>query len=151
MNGPSNAREALIVEALGDVANLLERVETVTAAMESGRLAMTNATAELSGRLRAFDRELTQITQVAKTRVVEHIVKRAVQATDEAVATQVRAMHVAARVAFAEEAYSQLARLGSSVEQLTRRVARPWAFWLTHLATATSTAIATWLLANRPF
>ena len=37
MNPPSTAREALIAEALGDVARLIDRVEALTPAMDKAR------------------------------------------------------------------------------------------------------------------
>jgi len=43
MNQPTTVREALIVEALGDVALLLDRVDSLTSSMEVGRLALAHA------------------------------------------------------------------------------------------------------------
>ena len=48
MNRPTSAREALIVEALGDVALLLDRVESLMSSMETGRLELANASAHLT-------------------------------------------------------------------------------------------------------
>lgn len=48
-HGPTTALEALIAEALGEVALLLDRVEILISSMEVERLALANASAELSG------------------------------------------------------------------------------------------------------
>ena len=40
---PSNAREALLAEALGDLANLLDRIETLAPAIEQARRSLLEA------------------------------------------------------------------------------------------------------------
>jgi hypothetical protein len=144
MTGPNTAREALIVEALGDVAHLLDRVESLSSSMEAGRLALANANAELGDRLKAFEAGVASLTQQAKARVVEHIVRRTGEATSEAIETQARAMNAAARLAFSAQVDSNLARLTATLQQVIHRVDRPWDLWLTHAATAAVSAAITW-------
>ena len=144
MNRPATAREALIVEALGDVALLLDRVESLMSSMEVGRLALVNANAELGDRLEAFEAGMTSLTQQAKASVVEHIVRRTREATSVSIETQARAMNAAARLAFAAQVDSNLARLATSLQQVISRVDRPWDVWLTHAATAAISAAVTW-------
>ena len=43
MNRSTTAREALIAELIGDVADLLKRVESLTTTMDKAREAMTDA------------------------------------------------------------------------------------------------------------
>jgi hypothetical protein len=144
MTGPNTAREALIVEALGDVARLLDRVESLSSSIEVGRLALANANAELADRLKAFEAGMASLTQQAKARVVEHIVQRTGEATNVAIETQARAMNAAARLAFAAQADSNLARLTATLQQVIDLVDRPWDLWLTHVATAALSAAITW-------
>jgi len=144
MNGPSTAREALIVEALGDVASLLDRIESLTASMEVGRLALANASAELDGRLRAFETGTTALTRQVQARAVEHILKRTGQATTDSIEAQARAMNAAARLAFSAQVDSNLASLNKSLQGALQRVDRPWDVWLTHAATAAVSATLTW-------
>lgn len=149
MTGPNTAREALIVEALGDVARMLDRVESLSSSMEEGRLALANANAELRDRLKAFEAGMASLTQQAKARVIEHIVQRTGEAASVAIETQARAMNAAARLAFSAEVDSNLARLTATLQQVIRRVDRPWDLWLTHAATAAvSTAITWWVLGS---
>lgn len=147
MNRPATAREALIVEALGDVALMLDRVESLTSSMEASRLALANTNAELGDRLKAFEAGLSSITQQAKARAVEHIIRRAADATSSAIDTQARAMNEAARLAFSTHVDSNLARLTTTLQQVLRRVDRPWDTWLTHAATAVASAALPWFVA----
>jgi hypothetical protein len=144
MTGINTAREALIVEALGDVARLLDRVDTLSSSMEAGRLALANANAQLSDRLKAFEAEIASLTQQAKVRVVEHVVRRTNEAARESIETQARAMNAAARLAFSSQVDSNLARLTTTLQQIIRRVDRPWNLWLTRAATAAVSAGITW-------
>lgn len=144
MSEPTTAREALIVEALGEVALLLDRFESVTSSMEVGRLGLANASAELEGRLRAFEAGTASVAQQVQAKAIEHIVRRTAKATTEAVELQTRAMTAAARVAFSAEVDSNLARLTRLLQQTLHRIDRPWELWLTHAATAAVSSAFTW-------
>jgi hypothetical protein len=144
MNRPTSAREALIVEALGDVAALLDRVESLTSSMDAGRLALASANAQLGDRLKAFETGMASITQQAQARAVEQIGRRAGAATRLSIEAQTRAMREAARLAFSAELESNLARLATSLRQFVHRIDRPWDLWLTHAATAGASSALTW-------
>ena len=146
--GPTTAREALIAEALGEVALLLDRVEALTSSMEVGRLALANAKAELADGLKAFEIAISSVTQHAKVKAIEHIVRRTGEATTLSIEVQTRAMSEAARQAFTAQFDSTVARLTASVEQLIEREGRRWELWLTHVATAVASAVLTWLVAS---
>jgi exonuclease VII small subunit len=148
MNRPTNAREALIIEALGDVAHLLDRVESLTSSMEAGRQALEKANSEFENRLSAFETAMSSITHLAKARAVEHIVRRTGEAARQSIETQTRAMNEAARLVFAEQVDPTLGRLTTSLRQLIQQVCRPWDLWLTHAATAAVSAALTWLVAT---
>ncbi len=100
MNAPSTAREALIVEALGNVAALLDRVEALTSSMEVARLTLENAGSELGNRLKEFETEVSAVTQQVKLKAVEHIARRVGETTNIEIEKQTRAMNMAARLAF---------------------------------------------------
>lgn len=152
MNGPATAREALIVEALGEVALLLDRIESLTSSMEVGRLALANASAELDSRLKAFEARTTSVAQQVQVRAIEHIIKRTAKAASDSVESQARAMNAAARLAFSAQVDSNLARLTSLLQQTLHRVDRPWDLWLTHAATAAASAAVTWwVVSSFPF
>lgn len=148
MNRPTTAREALIVEALGDVARLLDRVESLQSSMDAGRRALVQANAALGDRLNAFETRMSSITQQAKVKAVEHIVQRTNDATRQSIDAQTRAMNEAARLAFTEQLNPTLGRLTESLQLLVQRVDRPWDFWLTHAAAAASSAALTWFVTS---
>lgn len=144
MSDPATAREALIVEALGEVALLLDRVESLTSSMEVGRLGLANASAELDSRLKAFELRTASVAQQVQVKAIEHIVRRTGRATSDSIELQARAMNVAARLAFSTEVDSNLARLTRLLQQILHRVDRPWDLWLTHAATVAVSAAFTW-------
>ena len=148
MNGPSTAREALIVEALGDVASLLDRIESLTTSMEASRLALTSTSVELDNRLKAFEGGIATLTQHVQARAIEHILKRTGKATTDSIEAQSRAMSAAARLAFSTQVDSNLARLNQSLRDALQRVDRPWDLWLTHAATAAVSAAFTWWIVS---
>jgi len=149
MNGPSTAREALIVEALGEVARLVDRIEALTSSMEAKRQALADASGELGDRLKAFEAGMASIISLkVQASAAEQLVRRAVKASSESIEVQTRAMSEAARQAFAAQLDSTLARLTASVQQLIHRVERPCDLWLTHLATAIASSLLTWFVAS---
>lgn len=48
MNRPTTTREALIAEALGDMAQLVDRIEALAPAMDETRRALAQASADLT-------------------------------------------------------------------------------------------------------
>lgn len=70
MSGPATAREALIVEVLGEAALLLERIESLTSSMEVGRLELANAGAHLDSRLRAFELGTASVAQQVQVKAI---------------------------------------------------------------------------------
>lgn len=144
MSDPATAREALIVEALGEVALLLDRVESLTSSMEVGRLGLANASAHLDSRLKAFESGTASVAHQVQVKAIEHILRRTSKATSDAIELQAGAMNAAARSAFSAQVDSNLARLTHLLQQVLHRIDRPWDLWLTHAATATVSAAVTW-------
>lgn len=148
MNGPSTAREALIVEALGEVALILDRIESLTSSIEAGRLALENASAGLDHRLKAFEGGTAALAHQVQARAIDHILRRTSKATSESIEEQTRAMSSAARLAFSTQVDANLARLNQSLHQALHRADRPWDIWLTHAATAAVSAAVTWWIVS---
>lgn len=151
MNRPSTAREALIVEAIGEVAVLIERVEAAATTLDTSRLALTEAGAALAGQLAAFENRVTGITEHAKVQAVRHIARRTDELARSSMDAQMRAMEEAARGAFREEVGPALQRLVMPLQhlaELANRGAHPWDCWLTHAATAVVASALTWALAT---
>lgn len=147
MTEPSTAREALIVEAIGEVAKLLDRIEAVAPAMDEAGRAFQQARLDLSEQVTDFERRMTAATQFAKTEVVKHIAARTEDATRRSVDQQSRAMADAARIAFGAELGATMQRLQATLQPLLERRDRRWDSWLTHAAASGVAAAATWALA----
>jgi cell division septum initiation protein DivIVA len=148
MSDPATAREALIAEAIGDVARLLDRVEAVTPALHEACHALEQARLDLDEHLTDFERRLAATTQFAKNEVVRHIGARTDEAARRSIDQQSRAMADAARVAFGAELGATVQRLQALLlqPQVGRRRPR-WEPWLTHAAAAAVASAATWGLA----
>jgi len=156
MSGPSTAREAFIVETLGEVAALLDRVEAVAPALDASRLALINAATELAGQVTAFESRMAGISENAKVQAVRHIARRTDEMARSSLLAQTRAMEEAARTIFRTEVGPSMQRLVMPLQHLAnlaQRHARPWDLWLTHAATALAAsaltlALASWLWAR---
>jgi DNA repair exonuclease SbcCD ATPase subunit len=145
MNHPSTVREALIVEAVGDVAQLLQQVEALSRALTEANQALLQTSQSLQGDATALKRQIVEIAEQAKSQTVKHIVARADEASRRAVELQSRAMADAARVAFGAELGATIERLQATLQPLLRAREPRWEHWLTHLAAAAASAAATWV------
>ena len=147
MSGPSTAREALIVETLGEVAALIDRVQALAPALDASRLALVSASAELSGQVTAFESRVTASTENAKLQAVKYIARRTDELARNSRDTQTRAMEEAGRALFRSEMGPTLKRLVMPLKHLADSSAHPWEHWLTHAATAALASALTWALA----
>lgn len=149
MSGPSTAREALIVEAIGDAATLIQQVEALAPVVDETCQALRQADRQLNSALAGFETRLAVITENAKTRTVQHIAVRIDEAARRSMEQQSKAMADAARSAFDAELGPTLQRVQAALHPLTQRRQRHWEGWLTHLAAAVAASAATWVLALR--
>ena len=146
MKPPSTAREALIVEAIGEVAGLLDRVEALMPAIDASRQAAADAGAQLAAELEALEGRMAAVTETARTQVVRHIVRRTEEAARRAQEIQSRAIAEAAREVFRVEVERSLQQLATAVQAASYRRRPAWEAWLTHAATAVMASAATWVL-----
>jgi hypothetical protein len=147
VNQPGTAREALLAEAIGVLARLLDRAEALQPAMLESRQSLVEAHAQLADQLAAFESHLTVLTETAKVLAVKHILARTEEAARRSVDVQSRAMTEAAQTLFKAQIEPALQRLAWPLQQLVQRVDRPWEQWLTHAATAAMACAASWVLA----
>jgi len=150
MSGPSSAREALLFEALGEVAILLERVETVAPAMDASRLALISASTELTHRVGVFESRMAALTDNAQVQAIKHIARRIDELAHRSLDAQTQAMEDAARTIFRAEVGPALQRTALPLQQLAALAQdsmRPWNRWLTHVATAVLTSALSWAMA----
>jgi hypothetical protein len=147
MTEPATAREALIVEAIGDVARLMRDVESLAPTIDGASRALHQASARLHEELAGFDNRITAITENAKLQTVKHLAARAEEAAHRSIDQQSRAMADAARVAFGVELGATMQRLHAALQPLIEQRRHRWESWLTHAAAAAMGAAATWALA----
>ena len=146
MTHPSSAREALIVEALGDVARLLEQVEELTRSVEAARTAMVTASAQLHSDIKSFSTDVRLATDQAKVGAVAYVRTQALKAARESMLAQAQAMATAARRLFAENADANFSHLLKVLQQVAQRIDRPWEIWMTYAATAVASAFLMWCI-----
>ena len=147
MSNPATAREALLVEAIGDVAKLMHEVEALAPALNDMCAALRQANASLERELAGFEGRMAAITENAKTLTVRHIAARTDEAARRASDQQTRAMADAARIAFGAELGATMQRLQTMLRPLIERQRNRWDTWLTHAAAAGVASVATWVVA----
>ena len=145
---PSTAREALIAEAIGDVAALLDRLEALGPTIDASRQAAVEASAQLSAALEAFERNLAAVSATARTQVVEHIVKQTQEAARRAQELQSIAITEAAQRVFRSEVQQAMQYLARAMQVVNATKPSLWETWLTHATTAAVASALTWLLVN---
>jgi hypothetical protein len=149
MTDPTTAREALIVEVVGDAARLIREVEALAPMLKETCQALVRADTELRDTLAGFERRMAAISENVKIRSVQHLAMRVDDAAKQSIEQQSRAMADAARVAFGAELGATMQRLQAALQPLINQRERHWKRWLTHLAAAAAGVAATWILALR--
>jgi hypothetical protein len=151
MTDPTTAREALIVEVVGDAARLIREVEALAPMLKETCQALVQANTELRDTLAGFECRMAAIAENVKIRSVQHLAMRVDDAAKQSIEQQSRAMADAARVAFGAELGATMQRLQAALRPLMNQRERHWTRWLTHLAAAAAGAAATWILAALRF
>lgn len=149
MSDPVAAREALLLEAIGEASNVFDAMERLIPEIQAAGREIARATTVLDNGLAAFDAHVTALAEKTKVQTVKHILARTDEAALRSVELQARAMADAARVAFGAEIGAALQRLHPAEQKRTDRPERPWEPWLTHAAAAAVGSAATWILALR--
>ncbi|MDP3085066.1 MAG: hypothetical protein Q8N44_15435 [Rubrivivax sp.] len=142
MSDPVTAREALLIEAIGEVSNLIDSVDRLTPELQEMRCEIDRASTGLRESLAAFEGQVLALTEKSKVVAVKHILAHTQEAARQATALHSRAMADAARVAFGAEVGAALQRLKALHERPERR----WELWLTHAAAAATASAGTLLL-----
>jgi cell division septum initiation protein DivIVA len=143
MTAPATAREALIAEAIGEVARLIEAVEALAPMLQESCQELQQANTGLRTELAGFERRIAAIAESAKVQAVKHIVARADEAAGRSIDQQARAMADAARVAFGAELGATMQRLQTMLQPLLEQHRTVWQRWLTHAAAAAAGSATT--------
>ena len=144
MSGPSNAREALIAELVGEVSALLDRVDTLVPAINAACDAAIRAGAALESSAGQAERRIAAFTEAAKAHAVEHIAKRTNELARSAGEAQLVGMRkMACEVARTElaTAFQQMLRQHLQQANCQRAGSGWWTYAITALCAAALGAV----------
>jgi hypothetical protein len=134
----ATAREVLIVEVIGDVAKLIDRVEALTPAMNASQKKLADAAARLGGGIEPLRARMVQVITQTENAAVEHVRRCTAEIAAESMRKQRQAMEDAARAIVEKEIGPPLRQLASTLQTLVERTRRPqWETWATYAATGT--------------
>ena len=146
----TTAREELMAVAIGQLGELLDRLDTLAPNLDASRMELLSTSTDLADKVEAYSKRMDEITENAKVQTVKQIARRADEVARGTVETQTRAMEEAARMAFHHEVGPALQRVTlplQDVAALARKGARPWEGWLLHAATAVLSSAISWAMA----
>jgi hypothetical protein len=118
MNPPSSTREALLFEALGDMAALIERMDKLLPALDEARRSLLNASTQLSGQVAAFETRMNLMSEQAQAATVKFVAKRADRLMEQALQAHLPAVRQAAHAALVEEIQPALQTLQFYAQRL---------------------------------
>ena len=138
MNRSTTAREALIVEVIGDVDKLIKRVEALTPAMNASERKLSAAAEQLGGCLEPLQAQLREDIIRNQNAAVNHVRRLNGEIAAHSTQDQILAMRAAARRIIEEDVKPELRDLASTLRVLIERTRRPqWETWATYAATGT--------------
>jgi len=152
MNPPDTAREAFFIEALGDMAELIARIEACTPALEASQREPLQGCKDLAQQATDLESRATAVTEGIKVVASKYIAHRVHEAARTAADAQVRAMEAAAQTLFRREIGPALERMARPLQllvtDLMHRCGNRWESALNHAATAAVASSLTWWLAG---
>jgi len=143
MGRPSDTREVLIAEALGDFVKVLDRIDAVTPTLKEARDELEVAAARLLGSVEPFQRRIVTMAAETQNRAVAHIVQQVNIVARKTLDEQTCAMQESARKIFNDEVVPPLQRVAGELRQAKLRAQPAWEVWLTHAAAAVTAASCT--------
>jgi hypothetical protein len=117
---------------IGDVANLLDRVESLTTTMDNAREAMTDAAWLLDSRVEPFKHQLAAEVEQTKDIAVKTFIRQTNEVAAMEQRRQTQAMTDAARTTVDKEVGPPLRQFAATLKGLVDQANRPWEVWLTH-------------------
>jgi hypothetical protein len=149
MNPASSAKEALIAEALGDLALLLDRLETVGPTVDASRAALLKSSEAIAKEIAEFAPDMRKFTHHAKLQTEKFVAHQLAQATTSAREAQLKLMEEAARELFKTKVDPVVRQVSAQLQhmaQLAQPRKHPWMPWLTHISAFVTGAALTWLV-----
>ena len=147
MTDPATLREALIAEAIGDVARMNQRLEVLAPLLDEKADRLNQAVRGLGDAVVSFDNRVAAISERAKLQTAQYMATRAEELTRKLVAQNSQAMADAARIAIGAELGATLHCWQAVMQPLIERAARPWETWLGYAAALSTGTLLGWLLA----
>ena len=146
MNRSTTAKEALIAELIGDVADLIDRAERLAPAINKAREAMSDAAHGLTSGVPSFKEHMIKIAGITQASSIDQIERRAREMTIDTLFGVKVAMTQSARDLFKDEVAPTLSQLNKDLRDAIDRAHHPWDAWRTHAATAALSGAASWLV-----
>ena len=137
-----SVREALIAEAIGDLARLIDRIETLAPQMQQAQSELLRVRAELTGHSNAFRSELATVVDDAKTKTVVYFLRQADQAARDAFDLQRKAMAETAAAIFSAEMVRCRQELLLPLKQIVED-GQPKRLWMAYALMALLASIGT--------
>ena len=146
MGRPSDTREVLIAEALGDFVKVLDRIEAVKPSLEKSCGELRFTADRLLGSLEPFQKRMLMLALQVQDQIVAKIVAEANRNVQHTVNVEIHAMKESARRIFNDEVGPSLYRVADELRAVNVRKVPAWKAWLTHAAAALGAASCTCLL-----
>lgn len=127
----TSAREALLVEAIGEVGALLSKVDALVPVLEASCAALAEASAKLEANADATDSRIATLMNASATHAVKHIAHRTEEMARGATEAQSRALEAAAHAMMRNQLTPALQRLGEIANDANRSLR-----WWTYVGTA---------------
>lgn len=117
MNGARTVREALLVQAFGELDLLLAKTAAVEQSLSIGTLRLEAAAAGLEAAGSKYGVEVAQLTSDTKTALAAFIERRASTTTAETMTALRKTMQDAATLAFADQLAAPLRELANQLDR----------------------------------
>jgi aminopeptidase N len=141
----------LLVEALGDAAELFDRVEMLTRQLDATRQALNDANLQLQSRLVALEAVSATATKRLTVAHTDQTVRQTMLALQLLTKSQTGVVRETVRQTLAEQLDPRLAEHAELLQKLLSRIEPPWDRWLTQVASAACSAALTWWLVTAYF
>ena len=148
MERPSNIREALLADALGDLHKLLDRADKLVPAiyeackaLEESREALVTTARGMAAQGEAVKRQALAEAEDTKKATLRYLGDNTKQLVAELVIRQTKAMSDTARSLVEKEVGPKLIDLAARLEKQADRTSDPWRDWLAHACTGTVSAV----------
>ena len=146
MGRPSDTREVLIAEALGDFVKVLDRIDAVMPTLENSCSRLELTADRLLGNIEPFQKRIVATALETQDRTLGHIAEQANLVARKTVAEQIAAMQESAQRIFKDGVGPSLERVAGHLREANLREQPSWKAWLTHAAAAVTAACFTCVL-----